>query len=65
MIFVEMRKLFPEVIPCRNRPSRFHAGAALEPEKRICPLFDPTTIPLVLPEESALVQDNFCEEHIQ
>ena len=37
----------------------------LEPEKRLCPLFDPTSFPLVLPEESALVLDNFCVEHIQ
>ena len=37
----------------------------LEPDKRLCPLFDPTSILLVLPEETPLVLDNFCEEHIQ
>ena len=41
----------------------------LEPEKRLCPIFDPTTIatfPVAGPEEMGVrVLDNFCEEHIQ
>ena len=41
----------------------------LEPEKRLCPAFDPDTIatfPVAEPEEmGGRVLDNFCEEHIQ
>ena len=41
----------------------------LEPEKRICPAFDPVTIakfPVAKPGEMGFrVLDNFCEEHIQ
>lgn len=41
----------------------------LEPEKRLCQIFDPTTIatfPVAGPEEMGVrVLDNFCEEHIQ
>ena len=41
----------------------------LEPEKRLCPLFDPVTIaefPVAAPGEMGFrVLDNFCEEHIQ
>ena len=41
----------------------------LEPEKRMCPLFDPVTIaefPVAAPGEMGYrVLDNFCEEHIQ
>ena len=41
----------------------------LEPEKRLCPIFDSVTIatfPVAKPEEmGARVLDNFCEEHIQ
>lgn len=40
----------------------------LEPEKRLCPLFDPDSIalfPVAEPEEMGFrVLDNFCEEHI-
>ena len=40
----------------------------LEPEKRLCPLFDPVTIaefPVAEPGEMGYrVLDNFCEEHI-
>lgn len=40
----------------------------LEPEKRMCPIFDPVTIakfPVATPEEMGYrVLDNFCEEHI-
>lgn len=40
----------------------------LEPEKRICPLFDPVSIaefPVAAPGEMGYrVLDNFCEEHI-
>ena len=41
----------------------------LEPEKRLCPLFDPVTIaelPGAAPGEMGYrVLDNFCEEHIE
>ena len=41
----------------------------LEPEKRMCPIFDPVTIakfPVAPPEDMGYrVLDNFCEEHIQ
>ena len=41
----------------------------LEPEKRLCPLFDPVTIatfPVAAPGEMGYrVLDNFCEEHIE
>lgn len=41
----------------------------LEPEKRMCPLFDPVTIAkfrVAAPGEMGFrVVDNFCEEHIQ
>ena len=40
----------------------------LEPEKRMCPLFDPTSIaefPVADPGKMGYrVLDNFCEEHI-
>ena len=40
----------------------------LEPEKRMCPIFDPVTIakfPVAKPGEMGMrVLDNFCEEHI-
>ena len=40
----------------------------LEPEKRLCPAFDPTSIakfPVAEPGEMGMrVLDNFCEEHI-
>lgn len=41
----------------------------LEPEKRMCPIFDPVTIAkfrVAAPGEMGYrVVDNFCEEHIQ
>ena len=41
----------------------------LEPEKRLCPLFDPVGIaefPVAEPGEMGYrVVDNFCEEHIE
>ena len=41
----------------------------MEPEKRLCPAFDPLTIatfPVADPGEMGVrVLDNFCEEHIQ
>ncbi len=41
----------------------------LEPEKRMCPLFDPDTIAkfrVAAPGEMGFrVLDNFCEEHIE
>ena len=41
----------------------------LEPEKRICPAYDPVTAalyPVAEPGEMGFrVLDNFCEEHIQ
>ncbi len=41
----------------------------LEPEKRMCPIFDPVSIakfPVAEPEKMGFrVLDNFCEEHIE
>lgn len=41
----------------------------LEPEKRMCPLFDPVAIakfPVADPDKMGYrVLDNFCEEHIE
>ena len=41
----------------------------LEPEKRVCPAYDPVTIakyPVAEPDEMGFrVLDNFTEEHIQ
>lgn len=41
----------------------------LEPEKRMCPIFDPDSIakfPVAAPGEMGYrVLDNFCEEHIE
>jgi hypothetical protein len=41
----------------------------LEPEKRLCPAFDPVSIakfPVAEPGEMGMrVLDNFCEEHIE
>ena len=41
----------------------------LEPEKRMCPIFDPDTIakfPVAEPGKMGFrVVDNFCEEHIE
>lgn len=52
----------------RGRQDRTPA-LRLEPEKRLCPLYDPTTIaefPVAAPGEMGVrVLDNFCEEHIQ
>ena len=49
--------------PCRTPALR------IEPEKRLCPAFDPVSIatfPVAEPEEMGYrVLDNFCEEHIQ
>ena len=57
------RKDAPHAPPDRTPPLR------LEPEKRMCPLFDPASIaefPVAAPGEMGYrVVDNFCEEHIQ
>ena len=51
-----------------TRRSRMPA-LRIEPEKRLCPLFDPVSIaefPVAEPEEIGVrVLDNCCEEHIQ
>ena len=53
----------PEKAPSRMPVLR------IEPEKRLCPAFDPVTIatfPVAEPDEMGFrVLDNFCEEHIQ
>lgn len=50
-----------------DRPDKTPA-LRLEPEKRLCPAFDPVTVaefPVAEPEEMGYrVLDNFCEEHI-
>ena len=52
----------------RRRPDRMPA-LRLEPEKRLCPIYDPVTIaeyPVAAPGEMGFrVLDDFCEEHIQ
>ena len=54
--------------PQNKSPSRTPA-LRIEPEKRLCPAFDPVSIatfPVAEPEEMGYrVLDNFCEEHIQ
>ena len=54
--------------PQKKSPSRTPA-LQIEPEKRLCPAFDPVSIatfPVAEPEEMGYrVLDNFCEEHIQ
>ena len=54
--------------PQKKSPSRTPARR-IEPEKRLCPAFDPVSIatfPVAEPEEMGYrVLDNFCEEHIQ
>ena len=54
--------------PQKQSPSRTPA-LRIEPEKRLCPAFDPVSIatfPVAEPEEMGYrVLDNFCEEHIQ
>ena len=54
--------------PQMKSPSRSPA-LRIEPEKRLCPAFDPVSIatfPVAEPEEMGYrVLDNFCEEHIQ
>ena len=54
--------------PQKKSPSRTPA-LRIEPEKRLCPAFDPVSIatfPVAEPEELGYrVLDNFCEEHIQ
>lgn len=52
-----------------KRPSDEKPFLRIEPEKRLCPAFDPVTIaefPVAEPGEMGFrVLDNFCEEHIQ
>ncbi|WP_300134523.1 hypothetical protein [uncultured Oscillibacter sp.] len=54
--------------PQKKSPSQTPA-LRIEPEKRLCPAFDPVSIatfPVAEPEEMGYrVLDNFCEEHIQ
>ena len=54
--------------PQKKSPRRPPA-LRIEPEKRLCPAFDPVSIatfPVAEPEEMGYrVLDNFCEEHIQ
>ena len=50
-------------------PQKKSPALRIEPEKRLCPAFDPVSIatfPVAEPEEMGYrVLDNFCEEHIQ
>lgn len=52
-----------------NNRSDAMPSLRLEPEKRMCPIFDPDTIakfPVADPGEMGYrVVDNFCEEHIE
>ncbi|MDD3347509.1 hypothetical protein [Oscillibacter sp.] len=53
---------------CNDRPTK-RPSLRIEPEKRLCPLFDPVSIatfPVAAPGEMGFrVLDNCCEEHIQ
>ena len=53
----------------RKRRGGIPPALRLEPEKRLCPLYDPATIAeysVAAPGEMGFrVLDNFCEEHIQ
>lgn len=63
MIVCGRHKLRRRSPPAERPPWR------IEPEKRLCPAFDPVSIatfPVAEPEEMGYrVLDNFCEEHIQ
>nr|WP_325195419.1 hypothetical protein [uncultured Oscillibacter sp.] len=52
-----------------NERSDLKPSLRLEPEKRMCPIFDSVSIakfPVAAPEEMGYrVLDNFCEEHIE
>ena len=48
--------------PQKKSPSRTPA-LRIEPEKRLCPAFDPVSIATF--PVGYRVLDNFCEEHIQ
>lgn len=58
----------PKVKKAGNGKSDDMPVLRLEPEKRMCPIFDPVTIakfPVAAPGEMGYrVLDNFCEEHI-
>lgn len=53
----------------KDRPRTQFVCLRLEPEKRLCPRFDPVTIAefrVAQPRQMGMrVLDNFCEEHIQ
>ena len=59
----------PKVKRAGNGKSDDMPVLRLEPEKRMCPIFDPVTIakfPVAAPGEMGYrVLDNFCEEHIE
>ena len=58
----------PSENPRRNRRDRT-PFLRIEPEKRLCPAYDPAgiaTFPVAEPEKMGFrVLDDFCEEHIQ
>ena len=58
----------PEHQQTRRRRDRMPA-LRLEPDKRLCPIYDPVTVaeyPVAAPGEMGFrVLDDFCEEHIQ
>ncbi len=59
----------PEDHKATNDRSDEMPNLRLEPEKRICPIFDPDTIAkfqVAKPGKMGFgVLDNFCEEHIE
>lgn len=59
----------PNAKKSRRAQSDSMPALRLEPEKRLCPAFDPVTVaefPVAEPGEMGVrVLDNFCEEHIQ
>ena len=59
----------PEAKRAINSQSDKRPSLRLEPEKRMCPIFDNVSIakfPVAAPVEMGYrVLDNFCEEHIE
>ena len=53
----------------REAPADRTPSLRIEPEKRLCPAYDPAgiaTFPVAEPEKMGFrVLDDFCEEHIQ
>ena len=62
-------RLSAEVVPLPKERKDKTPALRIEPEKRLCPEYDPVTVKRYrAPEPGDMgfrVLDNFCEEHIQ